>query len=104
MEKKLSLMDILAHAEEGDVVWTSTKDTAVPSFAQRAGVTVRTERLLAVHAGSRTVEEVTRITVTGKRDKPTAPVVEKPARSRAPVQATPEPTRSRKPVRTAVKR
>lgn len=62
----LGLTEILARTPLGESVYTSVKDSAVSAYARNAGVKVKTERLMVIHAGSRTIEDVTRVTVTEK--------------------------------------
>lgn len=62
----LGLTEILQRTPLGESVYTSVKDSAVSAYARNAGVRVRTERLMVIHAGSRTLEDVTRVTVLEK--------------------------------------
>ena len=66
---KLTLSEILLRTEEGDTFYTETKDTIVGAYASRAGVKVKTERMLAIHAGKRELLDLTRVTVIGRTDK-----------------------------------
>lgn len=63
---KLTVTEILLRTEEGDSFYTSVADTAVSSYARRAGIKVRTERLLVIHAGKREMSDITRVTVLKK--------------------------------------
>lgn len=65
---RLTLTEQLIRAEVGDVMYSDMKDTVVASYAHRAGVKVKTERWLAIHAPSRAVAEITRITVREKNE------------------------------------
>lgn len=47
-------------------MFTTVKDSAVSAYARNAGVKVKTERLLVIHASSRTVEDITRVTILEK--------------------------------------
>lgn len=62
----LGLTEILARTPLGESVFTTVKDSAVSAYARNAGVKVKTERLMIIHAGSRTIEDITRVTVTEK--------------------------------------
>lgn len=62
----LGLTEILQRTPLGESFITHTKDTSVSAYARNAGVKVKTERLLVIHAASRTVEDVTRVTIVEK--------------------------------------
>jgi hypothetical protein len=53
----------LKRAKPGEVLWTEQPSQQVESTAGRIGVVTRTMRCIAVHPGSRTVYEVTRVEV-----------------------------------------
>lgn len=67
---KLTLTEILLRASPGDVIYTEVADTAVGSYATRAGVKVKTERLLALHAVKREMTDITRVIVLEASDAP----------------------------------
>ena len=62
----LGLTEILSRTPLGESVYTAVKDSAVSAYARNAGVKVKTERLMVIHAGSRTIEDITRVTVVEK--------------------------------------
>lgn len=63
---KLTLTEMLLRLPVGEPFFTVTKDTVVGSYAHRAGVKVQTERLLAIHAPSREITDVTRVTIVSR--------------------------------------
>ncbi len=62
----LGLTEILSRTPLGESVYTAVKDSAVSAYARNAGVKVKTERLMVIHAGSRTIEDITRVTIVEK--------------------------------------
>lgn len=62
----LGLTETLHRTPIGGVLFTTVKDSAVSAYARNAGVKVKTERLLVIHASSRTVEDITRVTILEK--------------------------------------
>lgn len=62
----LGLTEMLHRTPLGESVFTTVKDSAVSAYARNAGVKVKTERLMVIHASSRTIEDITRVTILEK--------------------------------------
>lgn len=69
----LGLTEVLQRTPPGQSVFTTVRDSSVSAYARNAGVKVRTERLLVIHAASRTLEEVTKVYVLERLALPPSP-------------------------------